>query len=156
MLRSKPTAIGRIAIEIAQGRLTRLYLPCEAPEAPCPEPGSLAAEAFRQLEEYLRGQRTAFRLPLAEPTGTPLQRRIARAIAAIPYGKTATYGSLGPARVAGHVCAINPLPLIIPCHRVLPACNPPGRYRGSSALKAYLLRLESGIRLQPYQPLSPS
>jgi len=60
---------------------------------------------------------------------------------------------------------MNPLPLLIPCHRVLPVCNPPGHYRGGSALKAYLLRLEKGqepgpdiglARPQPHQPLSPS
>lgn len=143
MLRSKDTIIGRISLQVEGGVITRLFLPCESVDAPAPEPGSLSEHAFRQLDEFLAGSRTRFDLPLAPPAGTPLQCRLAAAIASIPYGRTATYASIGPARVAGSVCARNPLPLFIPCHRVIPAWNPPGQYRGGSALKAWLLNMEN-------------
>ncbi len=142
MLRSKATIIGRIALQMEEGKLTRLFLPCEAEEAPEPVHGSAMDSAFRQIEEYLAGERVEFDLPLAEWKGTPLQCRIASAIASIPYGHTATYGSLGFPRAVGRVCSMNPLPLIIPCHRVLPAITPPGQYRGGRHLKAWLLAME--------------
>lgn len=152
MLTSKQLSIGTIGIETAGGHITRLFLPGEAPPAPPPQPGSLEEQAFAQLEEYLQGKRHRFDLPLAPATGTPLQREILQRIAAIPYGSTATYGSLGPARVVGQVCAANPLPLLIPCHRVIPKQNPPGAYRGGTAMKAQLLSLESIFKDLPVNP----
>lgn len=139
---SKQLNIGRIALQTEGGYITRLFLPCEAPSAPEPQPNSLAAFAFKQLEEYLSGIRRSFELPLPPPQGTALQQEIMRRICAIPFGHTATYGSLGPARSVGSVCAGNPLPILRPCHRVLPAQHPPGNYRGGLELKQILLRLE--------------
>lgn len=147
MLRSKPTRIGLLTLQVTEKSIARLFLPHEAQEAPEPEPGSLAEEAFRQLDGYLAGLRTGFQLPLAESPATAAQKAIVRAIQAIPYGCTATYGSLGPARFVGHVCAMNPLPLLIPCHRVVPAHRPPGLYRGGTTLKSWFLQLEQSVSL---------
>lgn len=144
MLTSKITSIGRIALQTEGGYITRLFLPCEAPTAPEPPVGSLAESAFSQLHEYLEGIRCDFDLPLAPPQGTPLQQEIMRRMCHIPYGCTTTYAELGPARTVGSVCAANPLPILRPCHRVLPAHNPPGHYRGGTQLKARLLELEKG------------
>ena len=144
MLTSKITSIGSIALQTEGGYITRLFLPCEAPTAPEPPVGSLAESAFSQLQEYLEGTRRNFDLPLAPPQGTPLQQEIMRRMCHIPYGSTATYATLGPARTVGSVCASNPLPILRPCHRVLPAHNPPGHYRGGTQLKARLLVLEKG------------
>ena len=83
----------------------------------------LAKEAVRQLSAYLRNPKFAFALPLA-PAGTPFQRRVWKGIAAIPSGKTRTYGELaasihsGP-RAVGNACGANPYPLAVPCHRVV-------------------------------------
>lgn len=142
MLTSKQLNIGRIALQTEGGYITRLFLPCEAPPAPEPRANTLAECTFNQLEEYLSGIRRSFELPLYPPQGTALQQEIMQRICAIPYGHIATYGSLGPARSVGSVCAGNPLPILRPCHRVLPAHNPPGNYRGGTALKQILLRLE--------------
>lgn len=142
LITSKQLNIGRIALQTEGGYITRLFLPCEAPIAPEPPANSLAATAFKQLEEYLSGIRLSFELPLHPPQGTALQREIMRRICAIPYGHTATYGNLGPARSVGSVCAGNPLPILRPCHRVLPAHQPPGNYRGGTELKQILLQLE--------------
>ncbi len=142
MLTSKQLSIGRITLQTEGGLVTRLFLPCESVVAPEPPPGSLPAQAFEQISEYLAGKRQVFSLPLAPLQGTPLQQEIMRRICAIPYGHTTTYGSLGPARCVGSVCARNPLPLLRPCHRVLPARHAPGHYRGGSELKKQLLMLE--------------
>ncbi len=139
---SKQLNIGRIALQTEGGYITRLFLPCEAPTAPEPQANTLAALAFEQMEEYLSGIRRRFELPLPPPQGTALQREIMQRICAIPYGHTATYGSLGPARSVGSVCACNPLPILRPCHRVLPAHQSPGNYRGGTELKRILLQLE--------------
>lgn len=143
MKTSAELSIGRLTLETVGGRLLRLWLPCEAPKAFPAEPGSLEEEIFRQLRAYLSGKLFRFDLPLASIPGTPLQQNISRAIAALPYGKTATYSQLGPARTVGHVCALNPLPLIIPCHRVVPRHGAPGAYRGGTELKRRLLQLEA-------------
>lgn len=152
MQTSKQLSIGTISIETAGGYITRLFLPCEAISAPPPPPNSIAERAFQQLEEYLQGKRHTFNLPLSLTGCTPLQKEILQRIAAIPYGKTATYSSLGPPRMVGHTCAINPLPLFIPCHRVVPKQNPPGQYRGGAVLKKRLLSLETLFEDLPINP----
>ncbi|QWT46630.1 methylated-DNA--[protein]-cysteine S-methyltransferase [Azospira inquinata] len=83
----------------------------------------LAREAARQLAAYLQDARFAFDLPLA-PRGTPFQHRVWLAIAAIPLGQTQSYGELARAltsspRAVGGACGANPLPLVVPCHRVI-------------------------------------
>lgn len=141
------TPIGTLALETDAAGLRRIWLPCELPAQTAPEPpDDLAQEAAAQITAYLQGRLRVFDLPLGPLPGTPLQQRILAAIASVPYGCTATYGTLGPARVAGHVCATNPLPLVIPCHRILPAhgtTTHPGRYRGGAELKRRLLVLET-------------
>lgn len=139
---SRDTAIGRITLLCTEDAICALQLPCRAEAAPLPAPGSMAAAAFEQIEEYLTGKRQRFQLPLHLPESTGFAKKILRAIAAIPYGSTATYSSLGPARAVGHICATNPLPLLIPCHRVIPANNPPGQYMGGREMKTRLLALE--------------
>ena len=85
----------------------------------------LAKEAARQLRAYLKNPHFVFGLPLA-PAGTGFQRRVWTGIAAIPVGRTTTYGelaqSLGSApRAVGNACGANPYPLVVPCHRVVAA-----------------------------------
>lgn len=119
-----------------------------------PAPGGaetpLLAEARRQVTAYFAGTLRAFSLPL-NPAGTPFQRRVWAALSAIPYGETRTYGELahglgsGP-RAVGGACGRNPLPLIVPCHRVL-ASTGLGGYSGGEggATKTALLRLEGAL-----------
>lgn len=85
----------------------------------------LAKEAVRQLRAWLADPSFRFSLPLA-PAGTPFQRRVWAAIAAIPPGEARTYGDLaaqlssGP-RAVGNACGANPIPIVVPCHRVVAA-----------------------------------
>ena len=81
------------------------------------------AEARRQLDEYFAGTGREFDLPLAPP-GTPFQRRVWIEMARIPFGATASYGALARktgsvARADGGACGANPIPIVIPCHRVV-------------------------------------
>lgn len=110
----------------------------------------LAKEAVRQLRAYLDAPRFEFSLPLA-PAGTPFQRRVWNAIAAIPLGETRTYGDLATRlssspRAVGNACGANPYPLIVPCHRVVAAGGIGGfnRQRGGFLLgvKRWLLEHE--------------
>ena len=134
---SRDTAIGRITLlSTAQG-ICALQLPGVSIDAPPPLPGSLISTAFDQIDDYLAGRRRSFELPL-----------LIQAKSAFAYGQTRTYGELGPARAVGRVCATNPLPLLIPCHRVLPSTTPPGHYRGGTALKSFLLSLEAANTAQ--------
>lgn len=85
----------------------------------------LAAEAVRQLKAYLADPVFVFGLPL-RPSGTTFQRRVWEQIAAIPCGRTRTYGEVARSlnnapRAVGQACGANPFPLVVPCHRVIGA-----------------------------------
>lgn len=105
-----------------------------------------AAEA--QLREYFAGARRTFDLPLA-PHGTAFQQRVWAALRAIPYGETRTYGELAAAigspnasRAVGMANHRNPIPIIIPCHRVIGANGTLTGYAGGLEVKQKLLALE--------------
>ncbi|MFO7648026.1 MULTISPECIES: methylated-DNA--[protein]-cysteine S-methyltransferase [Halomonas] len=108
------------------------------------------AEARDQLLAYLAGRRRSFSLPLA-PGGSDFQRQVWAALLRIPWGETRTYGELarrigreGAARAIGTANGANPLPLLIPCHRVV-AADGLGGYSGGLALKRRLLELEGSL-----------
>jgi methylated-DNA-[protein]-cysteine S-methyltransferase len=114
------------------------------------ESSAVLEEAKKQLTAYFAGQLTRFDLPLA-PDGTDFQKAVWDAMCKIPAGKTATYKEL--ARMAGSprafqsvgtACGRNPIPIIIPCHRVLASNNKPGGYSGQGGLetKRTLLQIE--------------
>jgi methylated-DNA-[protein]-cysteine S-methyltransferase len=108
----------------------------------------LLHRAKAQLEEYFDGTRRSFDLLLA-PAGTAFQKSVWRAMQAIPAGSTRTYGDLAAdlrsaPRAVGQACGRNPLPIVIPCHRVLGSNGAIGGYSGEGGLdtKRDLLRLE--------------
>jgi methylated-DNA-[protein]-cysteine S-methyltransferase len=112
----------------------------------------LLAEAARQLRAYFAGELTRFDLPL-EPVGTEFQKRVWRQVEAIPYGETRSYaqiafalGSAGAVRAVGAANGANPLPIVIPCHRVIGTSGKLVGYGGGLPLKRKLLELE-GVRL---------
>lgn len=116
------------------------------------EASPLLAEARRQLDAYFAARLTTFDLPVA-PNGTPHQQKVWRAMLEIPFGGHKTYGALSAAigssaRAVGTACGRNPIPIIIPCHRVLAAGGKIGGYSGNggTATKRYLLSLE-GVAL---------
>ena len=139
------TPVGRLRLTAAGGALARVEWRPEA--EPRAAPGGALAEAAAQLEAYFAGRLTRFSLPLA-PAGTAFQRRVWAAMAAIPFGETRTYGALaaavgGAARAVGGACGANPIPIIVPCHRVTAAGGKLGGWSGAPGAKRFLLALES-------------
>ena len=109
-------------------------------------------ETRRQLREYFTGDRREFRL-LLDPAGTPFQRSIWKAIAAVPYGRTITYAQLAKSagfpespRAAGTATGRNPISIIVPCHRIVGTDGSLTGYAGGLVRKRALLKLESGTR----------
>jgi methylated-DNA-[protein]-cysteine S-methyltransferase len=107
--------------------------------------------AIAQLSEYFEGRRHKFDLPLA-PAGTDFRRRVWRALAAIPYGQTISYGELArrigsarAARAVGLANGANPLPIIVPCHRVIGANGSLTGFGGGLPIKRALLALERAL-----------
>ena len=115
----------------------------------------LLEQAARELEEYFAGKRQVFTIPLS-PAGTPFQRQVWDALREIPYGRTSSYkdialriGNSNACRAVGMANNRNPLPILIPCHRVVGADGKLVGYAGGLEVKQTLLELERRNILQP-------
>jgi methylated-DNA-[protein]-cysteine S-methyltransferase len=143
------TPIGRLVLECDGDVLIGVQLPHErrhgrrdAGDVP-----PVLKETATQLEEYFAGERTAFDVPM-ELDGTPFQKEVWAELTRIGYGETISYGELarrvgrprGP-RAVGQANGANPIPIIVPCHRVL-ASNGIGGYGGGLKVKRALLAIE--------------
>ena len=133
--------------------LTGLYLPSgKSAVAPRPDwtrDDTAFDDVRTQLEEYFAGDRREFDLPL-HPTGTPFQQRVWRALCEIPFGETASYSETAVAigaptavRAVGHANGQNPIPIIVPCHRVVGANGSLTGYGGGLDAKRWLLSHEA-------------
>lgn len=123
------------------------------------ETSALLEVAAGQLREYFAGERRTFQLPL-QPRGSEFHRAVWREMLAIPYGATRSYGDLAKAtgaiaRAVGTACGANPIPIFIPCHRVLAADRQLGGFSGGRGpeTKAFLLTLEGAWPVQHSLPL---
>jgi methylated-DNA-[protein]-cysteine S-methyltransferase len=140
-----PSPLGPLTLTEVDGSITRV----DWSAARRSQETALLREARRQLQAYFAGKLRAFDLPLSLG-GSPFQQRVWQAMQRIPYGETRSYGELahetdsGP-RPVGYACATNPIPIIVPCHRVLAAGKRIGGYSGGAgiATKRLLLELES-------------
>jgi len=106
----------------------------------------------RQLEEYFAGRRQRFELPIDWSLARGFARRVLRATADVPYGNATTYteiagraGSPLAVRAAGNALAANPVPIVVPCHRVLRVGGGLGGYAGGLERKRFLLELEGAL-----------
>jgi methylated-DNA-[protein]-cysteine S-methyltransferase len=106
-------------------------------------------ETRRELDLYFEGRLTEFDLPLDWRLSRDFRRKVLRAIARIPYGQTRSYtqmatsaGNERAVRAAGTACGSNPIPVVVPCHRVLRSGGALGGYGGGLPMKEALLRLE--------------
>ena len=111
----------------------------------------LLAQAHRQLDEYFAGTRNAFDLPLS-PQGTDFQRKVWNTLASIPYGQTISYAQLAQRigkpsamRAVGAANGRNPLPIVLPCHRVIGADGSLTGFGGGLPTKQFLLELEGAL-----------
>jgi len=109
-------------------------------------------DAVRQLDEYFHGSRTRFDLPLDFRLAKGFRREVISHLSDIGYGRTASYaevaasaGSPRAVRAVGTACAKNPLPVLVPCHRVVRTDGGMGQYAGGTEAKRILLRLESAV-----------
>jgi methylated-DNA-[protein]-cysteine S-methyltransferase len=140
------TPIGPLLLHAVEGRLSRIEF--GAPTA-CTSSAPPFPEAEAQLHAYFAGELERFELPLARG-GTPFQRTVWDALAEIPYGTTTTYSELAArigrpsaCRAVGAANGRNPLPVILPCHRVLGAAGALTGYGGGLERKRHLLALET-------------
>lgn len=153
--------LGPIFLGATDEGLVRVGLPTEREDAVLDElaervsprvlraPRKTLTQARRQLDEYFDGRRRAFDVALDWRLTHGFRREVLRTTAEIPYGQTASYrevatraGSPAAVRAAGTALATNPLPIVVPCHRVLRTGGALGAYRGGLEAKARLLRLE--------------
>jgi methylated-DNA-[protein]-cysteine S-methyltransferase len=143
--------IGRLELVEAAGALVAIHFDAAADGSPQQERGGspVLLQAREQLAEYFAGGRRAFDLPL-RPAGTAFQRRVWEVLATVPWGTTTTYGAIaarlglppGASRAVGAANGANPLPVVLPCHRVIGANGTLTGYAGGLERKALLLRLE--------------
>lgn len=153
MVHFQETCLGRIGIAEEGGSITNVFLggdpvPQGIEEAETP----LLREAFQQLDRYLTGELTEFSLALM-PAGTPFMQRVWRELCRVPYGRTASYRDIATAvgnpravRAVGMANNRNPIPIFIPCHRIIGSNGELVGYRGGLEMKRRLLELEGGER----------
>lgn len=140
------TPLGPISVREDNGVIAALHW-----HAADHDPTLLEAEALSQLAEYFAHERQQFDLPL--DYGTGLHAQVRRAMCAIPLGETRTYGDLArdlnvPAQSIGQACGANPVPILIPCHRILGAQSLGGfSARGGVETKVWLLKHEGAASL---------
>lgn len=147
------TPIGDISVSEEDGAIVAIDWGWGSRQSETP----LLRRACEQLHAYFDGELTSFDLPLA-PAGTAYQRRVWQALCAIPYGATRSYLDIaraagGSARSVGQANGNNPIPIIIPCHRVVATTHLGGYSRGEGlTTKRWLLALET--RGEPlFQPI---
>ncbi len=153
--------IGSLTLVVGDGRLRRLCFPDERPglSEELHQPRE-CERARAQLEQYFAGERQAFELPI-ELVGSPLQRAVWEQLRAIPYGTTVSYGELAKrldldhpeaARDVGAAVGRTPVPIVVPCHRVVAANGDLTGYRGGLDRKRTLLNLEAKVAGHPPEP----
>jgi methylated-DNA-[protein]-cysteine S-methyltransferase len=142
------TEIGPLTVTECDGAIAALDW---GARASTPKRSPLLAEAARQIRAYLAGTLRKFDLPMAM-AGSPFQRRVFAAMRDIPYGGVMSYGDLArkvdsAPRAIGGACGANPLPLLVPCHRVIASGRRLGGYGGPGGLatKRFLLELEGAL-----------
>jgi len=150
------TDFGPITIIAAADGLREIVLPggrrkTDLPISAGEGQDRILGRAAQQIREFLAGQRRTFSLPLSMH-GTSFQQQVWKIIHAIPYGQTLSYGEIGEqlgsrnkARAVGGAAHANPLPLVIPCHRVIGSTGSLTGFAGGLPLKKRLLTLEGWL-----------
>ena len=149
--------LGELVLTASDAALTGVYFPPLQEAAGWLEDdghgpaGPVLARTRQQLTEYFAGVRTAFDLPL-DPPGTPFQRQVWDALRTIPYGVTTSYGELARrlgdtrgTRAVGAANGKNPIPIIVPCHRVVGARGELTGFGGGLDRKRWLLEHEGAL-----------
>jgi len=143
------TDIGKIGVAEHDGGITNLYLPeTQIPPDIIEKETSILYDAGQQLQNYFQGKQKEFKLPL-ELLGTEFMRNVWDSLLTIPYGETRSYaevarliGNKNACRAVGSANHRNPIPIIVPCHRVIGSDGKLVGYGGGLKIKSYLLELE--------------
>ena len=151
------TTIGKIGIAEEEGWVTNVILGEEKFQEVCiEEETETLQQAIKELREYIEGKRKIFDIPL-KPQGTPFRRKVWEALSNIPYGETRSYKDIAQAigsekayRAVGTANNKNPIPIFIPCHRVIGADGQLVGYRGGIEMKMKLLALEKSTGKDDY------
>ncbi len=149
------TKVGKVVVVLQDSRITSLNFTNSVGRASTNRKDPLFNQVVFQLNKYFSDPAWQFELPL-DLHGTDLQKKIWRALIKIPYGTVVSYGDVAKQigtspRVVGNACRRNPLPIIIPCHRVVAArgiggyC---GNLRGALKIKEWLLNHEAGLHYE--------
>jgi methylated-DNA-[protein]-cysteine S-methyltransferase len=149
LLAATPRGLVRVAYDIEGHDRVLETLASQLSSRVLRAPGRLEV-ATRELEEYFAGRRRRFGLPLDTSLSTGFRRLVQQYLPSIGYGQTRSYGQVAElvgnpraVRAVGTACATNPLPVVVPCHRVLRRDGTPGGYVGGPAAKTTLLNLEA-------------
>jgi methylated-DNA-[protein]-cysteine S-methyltransferase len=161
-VRTVSTPVGEIALIGGPAGVCRTCFPGEDPEAAlvnlaqeCSDgsldPARVAREGAEELDRFFAGELRQFSVPVDLGPLGGFRRRVLDEAASIPFGETASYremaiaaGSPGAVRAAGTAMGQNPVPLLVPCHRVIRSDGSPGLYGGGEEIKRWLLAFEAG------------
>lgn len=143
-----PSVLGKLMLEEEDGKIVRLLFERDMPANMKQSDTPTLQKAAQELSEYFAGNRKEFDIPL-NPKGTDFQKSVWNALCTIPYGKTMSYGQVAAqignpkaSRAVGMANNKNPIPILIPCHRVIGANGKLVGYGGGIWIKQKLLELE--------------
>jgi len=157
------TPIGGLEVTVADGAVVGVRFSRQSPNAQPSHPESVdphgldpvLATAWAELTQYFAGERTRFTVPVRFTRGSPFERAVWARIATIPYGQMTTYGQIardlgepGGAQAVGAACGRNPVPVIVPCHRVVGANGTLVGFGGGLPRKRQLLTLEARVAIE--------
>ena len=152
---SVPTPIGAFGLRADDGVITMLHFGGVGRHPVAQDPQPVLVETAKRLDAYFHGELTDFDVPLAQPAGSDFEKAVWAAIAEIPYAEMATYGDIakkvgdaGAARAVGMACNRNPVPVIVPCHRVVGAGGKLVGFGGGLDRKRFLLQLEARVNVE--------
>ena len=152
-LAESPKGIQAIVLPRRSKRAVESELRAQLGEPLQQEQSARLEEASRQLLDYLAGRRNTFDVPLDLSQGTSFQRQVWRTLQRVPYGKLRSYqwiaarvGGRHYARAVGNAVGANPLPIIVPCHRIVAHDASLGGFSGGLSIKRKLLSLEGTLR----------
>jgi methylated-DNA-[protein]-cysteine S-methyltransferase len=151
-----PSPIGDLGVGFDGGVVAGVsFGPPKALSDPVDAERGLMERARAELTEYFAGTRLSFDVPVALRGGSDFERAVWAEIAAIPYGETNSYGAIaravgepGGAQAVGLACNRNPLPIIVPCHRVIGSDGKLVGFGGGLGRKRFLLQLEARVHIE--------
>jgi methylated-DNA-[protein]-cysteine S-methyltransferase len=149
------TPIGAFGLAGDDAKISALHFGGLGRNSVAAEPDPVLTAAATEIGRYFAGELTEFDVPLAVPAGSDFERAVWAAISDIPYAEMATYGDIAKAvgqpdaaRAVGVACNRNPVPVIVPCHRVVGAGGKLVGFGGGLDRKRFLLQLEARVRVE--------